>query len=158
MALIKGTNSYVSLVEAEAYFVDRLDIAAWTSANDTSKSQALVTATRSIDGLNWTGIAISDSQSLAFPRTGSYFEPRLGYYTELPSDIPTRIANATCELAYHLLNNDGLLDDTGVVTDLQISTISLNIKSMPSKMPSIVLNLVKPILLNGGSNLWWMAN
>ena len=78
MALIKGTNSYRTVEEADAYFEDRLDAAAWTSASDELKGQALVTATAILDNMNWNGYAVSESQSLAFPRIGSYFDPRKG--------------------------------------------------------------------------------
>ena len=158
MALVKNTNSYVTVAEADTYFQDRIDVAAWTEASDDTKRQALITATAQIDTLNWTGYAISESQSLAFPRSGEYFDPRLGRTITLDSTVPDRVLNATYELAYHLLNNDGLLDDTGTVTDLQISSIKLNIKTNPSKIPYIVNNLVRPLLVNGGSRSWWRAN
>lgn len=158
MALVKGTNSFVSLTEAEAYFADRMDIAAWTSAESSVKSQALVTATRLLDNLEWTGTAISESQSLAFPRTGWYYEPKQGMDIELPADTPTRVKYATYELAYHLLNNDGLLDDTGVVDNITVGSISLSIVSSPSTFPNVVRKYIKPLLKNSGSAFWWRAN
>lgn len=158
MALAKGTNSYVTVAEADTYFEDRLDVAAWTSANATQKAQALVTATSVLDSENWVGIAISDSQPLAFPRVGTYFDPRLGYITDLPVTVPVKIEDATCELAYHLLNNDGLLDDTGSVSDLQVGTISLHIKNSAGLVPPFVKKMIRPLLENGGSRMWWRAN
>jgi hypothetical protein len=158
MALVKGTNSYATLEEANTYFLDRLDVNAWTAASDTQKSQALVTATSILDRMDWTGVAISEAQALAFPRSGSYFEPKIGYVIELPAIVPDRIIKATFEQAYHLLNNDGLLDNTGSVNSLQVGTISLDIKTNPSVMPSVVLNLVKPLQSNGGARLWWRSN
>jgi len=157
MALVKGTNSYVSLNEANAYFENRLDAAAWLEADDTMKSQALVTASAFLNELNWTGVAISDSQFLAFPRTGSYFDPKLGKYIEFV-DIPERVANATFELAYHLMNNDGLLDDTGTITNLSIGSIRLDIRSEPNKIPPFVRKIIRPLLKNNGANMWWRAN
>ncbi|RLA25769.1 MAG: hypothetical protein DRQ62_01540, partial [Gammaproteobacteria bacterium] len=78
MALVKNTNAYADLSEAETYFADRLDVAAWTAADDPTKSQALVTATLYLENMNWTGNVVSDSQALAFPREGTYFDPRMG--------------------------------------------------------------------------------
>lgn len=158
MALTKGTNSFVSLVEAKSYFEDRLDVAAWTAADDTSKSQALVTATNILNQLDWVGIAVSETQNLAFPRTGSYYDPKVGYDILLPSDIPPRISSATFELAYHLLNNDGLLDDTGTVSSVSISSISLEIQSTANLIPKSVRRIIKPLLVNGGTNPWWRSN
>jgi len=108
--------------------------------------------------MNWTGVAISDSQALAFPRSGSYYDPKLGYTATLPATVPSRIIIATYELAYHFLNNDGLLDDTGTVTDLNVGQISLSIKTEASRIPSIVKSYITPLLLRGASNTWWRAN
>jgi len=158
MALAKGTNSYATREEATTYFADRLDVAAWTSATDAQKDQSLVTATKILDNLKWTGAAISDSQALAFPRYGTYYDPKLGYVATLPDIVPTRIVDATFELAYHLLNNDGLLDDTGSVTDLSVGQISLNIKTEASLIPAAVKAIINPLLVRGGSSAWWRAN
>jgi hypothetical protein len=159
MALSKGTNSYVTVEEANAYFSDRLDVAAWSESNDPERSKALITATQILDSLEWAGVAVSDSQSLAFPREGSYFDPRLGSDISLSSTkAVTRINTATFELAYHLLNNDGLLDQTGDVTDLQIGSIQLSKVRRPSTLPMHVKTTIKPLLVNRGSNAWWRAN
>ena len=158
MALTLNTNSFVSLADAVAYFADRLDVAAWIAATDAIKSQALVTATLQLNDLSWIGTAISESQPLAFPRSGTYFDPRLGYEVSLPRTVPSRILTATYELAYHLLNNDGLLDDSGTVSNLNISSISLQIKSFPSTIPPVVKRIIAPLLVNAGANHWWRAN
>lgn len=159
MALTKGTNSYVSLDEANSYFADRLDVAAWETASNTQKDQSLVTATQILETMDWTGVAVSDSQSLAFPRSGTYFDPRLGYDASLTSVAVTkRVNSATFELAYHLLNNDGLLDDTGGVDKLTVGKIDLTTIRRPDTLPSVVRNLIRPLLVNSGSNTWWRAN
>lgn len=158
MALQKGVNSYVTVDEADAYFADRLDVAAWAEASETQKPQALVTATKMLDDLDWTGYVVSESQPLAFPRTGEYFDPRTGMTTSLTSIVPLRIQSATMELAYHLLNNDGLLDDTGTVESINIAGISITNIRQANKLPGVVERLVKPLLINSGSNMWWRAN
>jgi hypothetical protein len=158
MALVKGTNSYATVAEADTYFENRIDVAAWTSATETQKAQALVTATQSLDDFDWIGVAVSDSQTLAFPRIGVYFDPRLGMDVEFTTAVPSRVLNATYELAYHLLNNDGLLDDTGSVKDLSVGDIKLTLVHTASKVPDVVKRMVKPLRINGGSNLWWRAN
>ena len=157
MALVKGTNSYATVLEADTYFSDRLDVTAWTSASEDRKSQALITATSMLDDLTWNGAATDSSQILAFPRSGYYFDPRLGITVEM-IDIPLRIADACLQLAYHLLNNDGLLDDTGSVVNLDIGGIALNRIRNPSKIPSMVKRLIRPLLSNTTANAWWRAN
>lgn len=158
MALSKGTNSYATVAEADSYFEDRLDVAAWSSASAEQKAQALTTATSFLDSMEWVGSVVSSSQALAFPRTGSYFDPRLGLAVTMTSVIPDRIVKATYELAYHLLNNDGLFDDTGSVVNLQIASISLNKIQATNKIPVIAKRLIQPLLLNKGSRMWWRAN
>jgi len=159
MALVKDTNSYVTLLEAEAYLIDRLDVPAWNAASDSVKEQALVTATTMLDNLIWTGYAVSDSQLLAFPRYGDYFDPRVGADVILESDVvPTRILKATYELAYHLILNTGLLDDSGTVRNIVVSTIRLDRVEKASELPPIVNNFITPLLKNRGAVHWWRAN
>ena len=158
MALVKGTNSYATVEEAIAYFDDRLDVAAWTSASEDQRRQSLITATAVLDDLEWAGVAVSDSQSLAFPRSGNYFDPKMGTIVELPATIPKTIQRATFEVAYHLLNNDGLLDDTGTVKQINIGTITLSDLRNASRIPNHVTRMIRPLLNNRGANNWWRAN
>jgi hypothetical protein len=155
MALTKGDNSYVTVAEADAYFNDRLDVAAWSEETDElQKARALITATSILDNLEWTGAAVSVDQSLAFPRSGCYFDPRAGAHLKM-SPVPKRIEVATFELAYHLLNNDGLLDDTGSVESLQVGPISLKSIESANKIPSSAKRQINPLLLNGGARTWY---
>jgi hypothetical protein len=159
MALTKGVNSYATVAEADVYFADRLDVAAWTAADETQKAQALVTATAMLDSKEWTGVAISESQELAFPREGAFFDPRVGYTVGMPTNgAPTRVVKATFELAHHLLNNDGLLDDTGQVDSLKIGNIQLENVRNPEKFPSNVRALIQPLLQSKAGLMWWRAN
>ena len=159
MALVKGTNSHVTVAEADTYFADRIDVAAWIAADEPTKSQALITATSMLDDLSWTGTAISESQSLAFPRAGSYFDPRYGtiiIFDEVTT--PKRLQIATMELAYHLINNDGLQDDTGSVEEISVGTIKLTGIKSASKTPSNVTRMIKPMFINLGVSSWWRVN
>ena len=83
MSLLKGTNSYATVVEGDTFFADRIDVDAWVSATDPKKGQALVTATSVLDNMTWTGVVLDVNQLLAFPRSGTYFDPRLGMDIEL---------------------------------------------------------------------------
>jgi hypothetical protein len=159
MALVKYTNSYVDLSEANTYFADRLDVAAWDAAADAQKEQALVTATSLLDNMTWTGTAVSDSQTLAFPRYGQYFDPRYGADVILDdASIPARIETATFELAYHLLNNDGLLDDTGETDNLTVGSIVLQGIRKANTIPPFVKTTIRPLLQNRGAKHWWRSN
>ncbi len=159
MALVKGTNSYATVAEAELYFVDRINVATWTAADETVKAQALTTATSMLDNLDWSGVAVNSTQSLAFPRNSEYFDPRLGI-SVISNDItPNRIVLATIELAYHLINNSDLLDSTGGVHSLNIGGVSLDTIRTAPKLPMTVKKLIRPLLLNTTAvNTWWRSN
>jgi len=159
MALVKGTNSYRTVDDANETFSQRLDAAAWTQdATADQKAAALITSTMLIDLEEYIGYAVSESQDLAFPRVGAYYEPKLGTTVTLTETTPWRIERACDELAYHLLNNDGLLDDVGGVKSISLAQIDLQGIRNPSKFPSIVKSLLKPLLVRGGSTAWWRSN
>ena len=158
MAVVKGTNSYVTIEEADAYFTDRANSSVWSAADSIKKGQALVTATRLLDDQPWAGTAIIEEQSLAFPRSGEYFDPRLGTLLSMPEGTPQRVITATYELAYHILINEDLLDNTGSVGSLNAGKISLNSIQKASVITAQVRNIIKPLLINSGSNSWWRAN
>ena len=108
--------------------------------------------------MGWVGVAISDAQVLAFPRSGSYFDPTFGCEIVFPDDdIPLRMFNAVCELALHLLNNEDILTESGSVHSISLGNISLSTITQTPKVPSSIKQLIKP-LLNRGTNSWWRAN
>jgi hypothetical protein len=146
------------VADAEVYFTDRLDATGWTNGTSVTKPQALVTATSLIDSLPMLGVAASDIQLLAFPRSGYYFDPVLGRQVEM-SGFSVRLLKATYELANHLLDNSGVLDDTGSVDGISLAG-GLDIReiSPPSKIPRLVLDLLRPLRANNGANAWWRAN
>jgi hypothetical protein len=157
MALSKGVNSYAVIEDANVYFENRLDVAAWDEASDADKAKALITATAQLDGLEYRGYAVSRSQPLAFPRVGEFLDPRIGYPVSM-SPVPLRVIHATYEQAYHLLNNDGLLDDTGSVSDLSIAGVSLNRIRRSQKISPVARALLRPLLASTNPNAWWRAN
>ena len=157
MALEKGINSYVTVAEADAYFKERVHSTIWCEANFASKTAALITATSLMNNISWIGVASDELQTLSFPRSGSYFEPLLGFDKELEG-IPDRVFRATCELALHLLQNEDLLESTSQVTDLTIDTISLTNIRKTSRFPSHIKDIIKPLMLNRGARTWWRNN
>lgn len=158
MGLVKNKNSYATVSEADVYFEDRLDVSAWTDADETLKAKALITAAMVLDQMNWLGTVRDETQPLAFPRCGRFHDPRLGVVVDLTESIPTRIINAQLELAHHLLNNDGILDDSGKVSNLTVGPIQLDNIRDPSLVPGVVKRLIRPLMVGGGSRSWWRTN
>jgi len=66
--LVVGTNSYISVVDATAYFADRLWYTAWFEAPAEQQSQALIMATKVLDRQLYKGKLKDSSQVLKFPR------------------------------------------------------------------------------------------
>jgi hypothetical protein len=159
MAITKGVNTYVTLAEAFDYFKYRLDTEVWDTAIDARREQALVTATRLLDEKAWVGTVVSESQPLAFPRVGSYFDPRLGYNVSFdPTVVPKRIETATLELAFHIISNEGIVTESSTVGSLKVGTIDLGTMKQASLIPGTVMAMLRPLLANRGINTWWRAN
>jgi hypothetical protein len=66
--LIVGTNSYISVVDATAYFAERLWSTAWFEATAEQQAQALIMATKVLDRQLYKGKLKDSSQVLKFPR------------------------------------------------------------------------------------------
>ena len=108
MPAVVGTNSYISVADADLYFSGRLYSEAWTEAIEADKEKALIMATRSIDRQPLKGIKDLDTQLLAFPRYDpSKYYSELAYSNEeliLPIEVPLTVINAVCEEALALLS------------------------------------------------------
>lgn len=112
MALTEGTNSYISVDDADTYFALAIHASVWASLDLSVKESALVTATRMLDRQKWVGtktVLDATTQPLQWPRT--YVTDRNG--TTVPSDtVPQEIIDATCELAIALINDPSLQNTT----------------------------------------------
>lgn len=97
-----AATSYPTLEFAKDYFNYRLHSDLWISFSD--KKAALITGTRLLDRwVKWYGAKSFEVQSLDWPRTGVVDKD--GYI--IPDiEIPTRLMEATCELAYAMLRED----------------------------------------------------
>lgn len=103
--LVVGTNSYVTVVEASAYFALRLDVAEWTDASETEKDAALAMACKAIDRLPWAGYKYQpDTQVLAFPRVGAFADG--DSWTTL-GVVRQQVKDAQCEEALAILKHQG---------------------------------------------------
>jgi hypothetical protein len=164
MVLTVGTNSYVSLTEAEEYFASVIDASGWDTLDEASKEAALISATRYIDERPWIGSTVSPSQDLGWPRNGAtYFDEKLGMIvTHSNTDIPERVKIAVYEQAlYMVVNNDSLQATSQSFESITVGPISLSdsdsSKSI-SKSSSTATKMLKPLVKRGStSNTWWRA-
>lgn len=161
-----NANSYLTLVEAEDYFENRRlsSLPEWDDA-DPSQEAALIMATRVLDlyfvprrrleydlckcayyitNPTWTGAPASDTQALAWPRTGMYNRNGVA----IPSDvIPQELKDAVAELAGQLAKEDTTLDNdvrAKGITDVRAGSVAVSFKDfIPMKvLPDAVMGLL----------------
>lgn len=92
--VIAGANAYVTVVEADAYFVDRM-VTAWMALLPNVKQASIIAATDYIDsrwGYMFKGCVIDDTQALAFPRDAFVDDNDVAF-------IPETLKKATYEYA-----------------------------------------------------------
>ena len=66
-----NATSYVTIVEGDQYFRDRLHAEQWFALDYTKKASALITATSMLDWyMKWEGSRSTTTQSLDWPRIG----------------------------------------------------------------------------------------
>lgn len=165
MALTLGDDTFISLVDANNYFLKRIDTDAWDTAPNADKEYSLATATRLLNDFPYIGQAVSPDQLLAWPREGGWYaDPAMGRLTDVSADLyPRRLAQATCELALHILLNENLLNQDEQtferikVGSIEVEDIDTGKKKTPV-IPGRVKSMIKPLLLGGGRRDIWRAN
>lgn len=95
---------YNTITTADVYFNNRYGYDLWNELDETSKNQALSSASSYLDlSCDWYGDKCDESQTPAFPRT-----------PDCPN-IPFNILYAECEIAYLMIENGSAkntIDDT----------------------------------------------
>jgi len=136
MALINtigasDANSYVSLAEANAYFLNRVHSSAWEDFED--KSKVLITSSQMLDWyIKWKGFRASTTQNMLWPRIDVV--RRDG--TIIADDvIPNEVKTATYEQALSSLEEDRT-DDNALAGISQLKAGSLMIKAAESGVDS----------------------
>lgn len=112
--LVVGTNSYVDVLTAQAYFDNRLFSDVWNNASTDDKSRALIMATGKINRLPIKGVKANYQQTMEFPRAletdyryWQYMSLTIdahfyGYWYVEP-EVTQNVKNAVCEEALALL-------------------------------------------------------
>jgi len=165
MALVVGTNSYVTAAESETYAVERDGTEDFVNLFEEEKEQLLVSATDFLDTLVWVGEAASDAQVLAWPRNADYYDPRLGAVVTISAETPIEINEAQIELAMFFATNgsltgssgstSGAIPDSIKVGSIELDGLKAKNESFSAKtkvtiggaeMPTMVANLIGPLL------------
>ena len=103
MTLTIGTNTYLSLADADQYFLDRGNTD-WSGDTTANRESALIKAVDYLDNqYKFKGNTSVYDQVLSWPRAGvSDGDGRIIGSTE----YPTKLKNAQCELALNALSED----------------------------------------------------
>lgn len=142
MSIEVGTNSYVSLADANQHFRNRLHSDAWEFSVH-ERERALKQACSLLETrVHWHGRKTDESQTLQWPRIGL-----LDYYGKtLPSDeTPATVKAVQCELALYLIENDPHVVPGGVDS---IRFAGLNIDARPGN-ETIPQKIFRPISIYG---------
>ena len=115
MALTVGTDSYVSVEEADTYFAWRffVNTSEWDNASTEQKENALVEATRRMDQLELRGRKKDPGQVLQFPRCYSTVvedEPKV----VCDAGVLPNVKRACCEEALTILSDEEAESGPGV--------------------------------------------
>jgi hypothetical protein len=141
---VVGTDSYVTVAEADAYHLASIHGANWTAAVNLTKEQALLTATRMLERQEWVGTKTSPVQALDWPRTGVTYPDG----TPVPSaTVPQFIKDAECELALALINDQSVQineDTSNNIRRLKAGSAEIEYfrPTSGSRFPTIVAELV----------------
>jgi hypothetical protein len=115
-------NSYISVAEADVFFANTVGNSAWPSSGS-NKEAALIEASRILDSqFKWNGFIANNDQALRWPRTDVYDAD--GRLLSAVS-IPKLVKDATCNLAYFLLQNGGLNQSQSDLKGLKLGPIDL---------------------------------
>ncbi len=135
MTIEVGTNSYVTVVEADAYFAAGYDFPKWDS--EPNKEGALVSAAQQLDvQCIWAGDPCDADQAMSFPRT-----------PDCP-EIPQNIKNAQCEIAYRIVDTGSTQTDTGdPLTEIKAGSVTIKFKASSPGNP--LINTLTNKLLSG---------
>lgn len=156
MALVVGTDSYISLSDANTYWSDRNN-STWSAASDADKEKALRESTQFLDGAySFIGTIATISQRLAWPRSGALVTSGNFQYRQFEIDeIPQQIKDATCELALSALSDrlEPVTDD--VITSVKVDVIEVDFADFaPSqKAFSFVTKLLNGLTTGSQNNV-----
>lgn len=123
-----NANSYVTLVEAEAFLDNRIGSDEWFTSS--LQEQALIQACFILDQFDYIGDRATTTQALEWPRVIND-EYELGHDT-FPygaTVIPPKLKNAQCEIAFWLVQTGGIvaagtIDSMTIGDDVQIKYAS----------------------------------
>lgn len=107
MSITVGTDTYISVTDADTYFSKRYNGESWANFTTGDKERLLTTATHKIDRLNLKGRKKIYTQTLAFPRVYRITDCSIydlnGYQVDA---VPDNVKYAACEEAFAMADTE----------------------------------------------------
>lgn len=97
----KCDKSYITIDEANEYFLTRFGAGLWNELSLEDKKKALITATRRIDCLPYIGYKVNPNQKHQFPRYFIDYTYALNYF--VTAEVPQEVKDATAEEALSIV-------------------------------------------------------
>ncbi len=159
MAITVGTDTYISVADANTYFTGRDGETTWGTYTDAEKENALRMACDYMEAEytgRWIGGITSTDQSLSWPRYSVTDQDGRVYSG---TEYPPRITDAQCELAYKAAAGNSLVPDldAGEKSLIEKKTGPLTRKWSsgvdPEKRYLFVERLIAPFLTGSNSSV-----
>jgi len=150
---VVGANSYSSLEYADNYFsTHEFHSDEWEDTDILTRQSLLVSGTRSLDLMfDWEGFPLYLEQNLGFPRQRIWSSSYRVWLN--PLIIPSRLKDATCEMAMYLKKGDPFKPaESEGLESLKIDVIELKFSNSSSKTP--VPQAVLPLLRGLGEYIY----
>lgn len=135
MALVVGTDSYIDVAYADAYFESRYNSSFWTALNTATKETLLKSATRAEDVYcDWSGDKTDDEQDLEHPRNGD-------------TEVSEKIKIAECEIAFSIHSNNSVIDEKEApLTKLKADVVELHFAELASTTSTLYNSYTQDLL------------
>jgi hypothetical protein len=157
----EGFNSFVSIEQATEYFSGTYfsdpNADTWDDLDPDDQARLLITASRRLSALNWTGVPIATTQVLAFPR--SYTAWEYGGTVDLgENDMPNFLVELVCEMARALWEEPSQSISTADFSQfksIDVGPISVTLRDgssafFPERILTLLGRLSPAYLLLGG--------
>ncbi len=112
MAVVIGTNSYVTEAECTTYFGDRFEGDEWDAADLATKEGSLVSAADMLERQKWQGERFQPrvTNTMDWPRTGLKDQEGEDIVPVDELDFPQFVMDAQCQLALDIIKKPAVLD------------------------------------------------
>jgi hypothetical protein len=150
MAITVGTDSFLSVGDADSYMAARLYSTTWSGATTSDKERALRMATSMLCREKWQGSITSQNQLLSWPRQGAIDAEGRAIASTV---IPQPVRDATAELALALLG-ENLTENDGNRGVRAVTAGSVKVEYAGAapvrRLPDLVQAIIAPLLTPPG--------